>query len=108
MVRTARRAAKAPAEDMAKFLAHVPDENVFWPRDGRVFHNLQDLAEGLQTMSDETYRHHVNDTKNDFCNWVRDVIGDGRLVQDLMKARSASQAARVVSERISYLKKLAR
>ena len=64
------------AAEARKYLAKVPDAVVFWVHDGGVLHDLAELAAALETMSDDTYAHHANAAKNDFVNWVRDVIGD--------------------------------
>ena len=86
-------------QDAAKFLADVPDQNVFWCSDGSVFRNMKDLAEHLNSMSDETFTYHSNGMKNDFTTWVKDVIGDSKLADDLMTAATRSTAAAVATQR---------
>jgi hypothetical protein len=85
-------------------LANVPLDKQFWCADGRIFKNLSELAAGLEQISEETFRSHANETKNDFSNWVRDVISDETLASDLRKSRSRAQAAKVVADRIAWLK----
>jgi len=58
----------------AKFSQDVPMEHVFVLNDGRRLKNLNELVVMLQDMNDSIFSHHVNDSKNDFANWVRDVI----------------------------------
>jgi len=88
----------------AKRLGDVAKEKKFWCYDGRYLKNLQELEEALEQMADETFRYHVNDTKSDFSNWVRDVIGDDKLSRDLNKSTNRVQAARCVASRITWLK----
>ena len=88
----------------AKLLSKVPEEHVFWCRDGRVFQDMSQLGEALPGMSDETFVFHSNGEKNDFANWVRDVIGDGKLARDLARSQDWTQAAKKVAERIEFLK----
>jgi uncharacterized protein YggL (DUF469 family) len=64
---------------------------------------LVELAAGLATMTDATFAHHSNREKQDFCNWVRDVIEDIELANDLAMAGSRDRAAVCVAERITYL-----
>jgi len=45
----------------------------------------------------------INPDKNDFSNWVRDIIKDEQLAKDLGKALNRAQAARSVAERIAFL-----
>jgi len=82
-----------------KLVVKAPVEYVFWCHDGSVFTDLRELAEGLTAMSDETFAYHSNPEKQDFSNWVRDVIGEEQLANDLARAISRLQAARYVTAR---------
>lgn len=82
-------------------LQNVPEDKVFWCADGRVLKNLDELASALSDMSEETFRHHVTAGNNDFCNWVKLVIGDEKLSADLSTADSAYRAARCIERSIS-------
>jgi hypothetical protein len=86
-----------------KLLAKVPAEYVFYCHDGIVFTDVNELAAGLATMSDETFTYHSNSEKQDFSNWVRDVIGDKQLANNLAKATSRLQATEYVVARIALL-----
>lgn len=90
-------------EEAQKFLANVPEEYAFWCRDGRILRNLSELRDALDSMTDESFVHHSNAEKQDFSNWVRDVIGDERLAKDLGKATNRARAAKLVASRISIL-----
>ena len=97
MVRTTKSVAE-------KRLGNIEQEKRFWCRDGREFMNLQELEAAFREMSDDTFRCHCNETKSDFSNWVRDVIGDEKLSKDLAKCTGPSQAAKIVADRIAWLK----
>lgn len=88
-----------------KRLGDVPQEKQFWCHDGRYLKNLRELGDVLEQMTDETFRYHVNVSKNDFGNWVRDVIGDDKLSRDLQKSIGRAQATKSVADRITFLKK---
>ena len=90
-------------EQAQKFLSKVSEEHVFWCHDGSIFRDMKELAEGLVKMLDEVFAYHVNPEKNDFSNWVRDVIKDEKLASDLAAATSRVQAAGCVSSRLTYL-----
>jgi len=99
--------AKAPAlkpADARKYLARVPDDVVFWVHDDGALHDLAELANSLETMTDDTYAHHTNASKNDFVNWVRDVIGDQALVTDLARAANRAAATAAVQTRLAKLR----
>ena len=94
------RITKSVAE---KRLSDVSHEKQFWCHDGHYLKNLQELEAALEQMTEETFRYHVNETKSDFSNWVRDVIGDDKLSRDLRKSATRAQAAKSVAKRIVLL-----
>ncbi len=102
MAKKARRTVQAK-EESQKFLADVPAEYVFWCCDGRMFRNMKELGDAFDTMTDETFAYHANTDKNDFSNWVRDIIKDEKLAIDLMIATNKAQAAKTLASRLSFL-----
>jgi len=86
-----------------KFLAKVPEQNVFWCSDGSVFRDIKELRDALAVMSDQTFYYHSNEEKKDFSKWVRDVVGDEKLAENLEVAPDREQAAKIVEERCSLL-----
>lgn len=94
------RLTKAEAQ---KYLSNVPEEKAFWSHDGQIFRNIYELERGLSNMSDENYSYHVTTDKNDFSNWVREVIGDVSLAADIEKSNRRLDAAMKVEERIHFL-----
>jgi hypothetical protein len=85
-------------------LEDVSGDKVFWCSDGKVIKNLKELASALKEMTEEIYLRHANGEKNDFSNWVRDVIGDVTLAYQLKKAKTRVTAARRVKDRLEWLK----
>jgi hypothetical protein len=94
---------KVTKQDAEKLLANVPEDHSFWCNDGRVFRNIRDLSDGLANMSDETFAYHVNDEKNDFSNWLKDVIEDEKLAEDLESPITRQDAAKRVNDRVTFL-----
>ena len=86
-----------------KFLSPVPEEFVFWCNDGNTLRDLRELGAALGSMSDQTFAYHCNEAKNDFSNWIRDIIGDEKLAQSLKSVTSRAEAARIVEERCNLL-----
>jgi hypothetical protein len=102
MVKSTKKQVKAKKQP-DKRLKKVPTEYVFWCRDGKVFTDLAELAEGLAAMSDETFAYHSNAEKQDFSNWIRDIIGDELLAAYLAQAADRMQACDYVAARITLL-----
>lgn len=96
---------KITGEIARNWLADVPEDKRFWCCDGRVMKNLAELEAALREMDAGTFRYHCNETKCDFGNWVRDVIGDEKLARDLVRSTSSGQAAASVASRIKWLEK---
>ena len=58
-------------------------------------------------MTDETFVCHVNNQKNDFSTWVKEVIGDEKLAAYLQKSPTKTQAEIIVLAKVASLSKLA-
>ena len=94
-------------EDAKRYIGNTPPERCFWLNDGSTLKNLEELSNAFPRMSDETFRHHVNGGKNDFSNWVKDVIGDKKLAHDLMASKNKVSALKKLRSRLNSLKKKA-
>ena len=95
---------KISKEEAKRRLGDVPEGKHFWCHDGKLIKNLGELEKALSDVSDETFHYHASEGRNDFSNWVRDVVGDNKLANDLSKAKSRIQANKAVSQRISFLR----
>ena len=85
---------------MPKKIENVPEDKAFWLCDGRVLRNLNDLSEALKNMDKGVFDHHVNNEKNDFSSWIRDVVGDDRLAKGLMKIKTVKGTLKKISTKI--------
>lgn len=94
-------------EEAKRRLGDVPEAKRFWCHDGRVIKNLRELGKALDDMSDETFRYHLGGGRNDFSKWIREVVGDEELANDLSKAKSRVEADRTVAHRVSFLERRA-
>jgi hypothetical protein len=91
--------------DVIKILADATGDKRFFCRDGCISKNLAELSVCLTHMSQDNFDHHVDATKNDFSNWIRDVLGDKQLAEDLSETKEPAEAFKVISERTSRLRK---
>ena len=71
-----------------KILGEAPEEHHFVVADGRKIKNILELADALETMSEEIFSHHANQFKNDFSAWVKDVFYDHSLAEDIARAKN--------------------
>jgi len=78
----------------------IPSDKYFYLKDGTVVKNLFELSKALEKMPDDVFRHHVNENKNDFYNWVRDIVKDPKLAANVLSAKSSKEMLRYVGEKI--------
>ena len=98
--------ARMNKENAKNILSNVPEDKVFWVNDGRISRNLNELSSVLADISEETFAYHVNKEKNDFKNWISDVVGDKNLANDMAKAKSKEYILNKVNKRINKLNSL--
>jgi hypothetical protein len=77
-----------------KIMKSSPEESKFILNDGTgtSIRNLIELAVAMEQMKHEVYANHVNEQKNDFSNWVRDVLEDRILAANLQEAKNKTDA----------------
>ena len=83
-----------------KVLGEAPEEHHFVVADGRKLKNIIELADALETMSEEIFRHHVNEAKNDFSVWVKDVFYEHSLAEDISRAKNRLEAQIAILRRL--------
>lgn len=88
-----------------KIISDVRPENSFYLKDGRILRNIYELSEAIRLMKDDVFRYHVNSSKNDFANWIGDVLGDEELANKVSKIKEPKAMHRAISSRIAAIEK---
>lgn len=71
----------------------------FWVHNGRVVCNLRELHDALKNDIDaKTFEHHVNTEKNDFEDWIRNVLGDSVCADGLAYVKTRRSACTVINK----------
>ena len=83
-----------------KILGEAPVEHHFVVADGKKLKNIMELADALETMSEEIFRHHANEVRNDFSSWVKDVFYDHSLAEDISRAKNKFETQIVILRRL--------
>lgn len=83
----------------------IKPENYFFLHDGRVLKDLFELAEHLEHISDDVFYHHVNDNKNDFSNWIKDVFENKDLADEICLIREPKQVQLIILKHIAKNKR---
>lgn len=90
---------------MSKLLFDVPKGEEMNLIDGQVLKNLHDLVYSLEQVDDFVLEHHVNENRNDFHDWVKDVHQDDKLANELLSVASKQEISKVVVKRIKQEQK---
>lgn len=62
----------------------VPEHQHFYFVNGMKVKNVKELAEVMDRLEQEVFDYHVNENRNDFHNWVKDVFNDLELAEKLL------------------------
>lgn len=102
------RPTRRPSLEASRILeeAEAPEE-VFITSNGRVLRNLWELEEFLRNADEETFSNHVSDEKNDFAEWVWEIIQDFELAKILAECEKRQEMAKHVKKRLVKLERLA-
>jgi hypothetical protein len=93
------------SQDIDVVMADVEPQHYFVTKDGRQIKNMRELAEVLEKMNEDVFTYHVNAQKNDFSNWLKDVIRDEELAKEIA-GRSKAETASKISSKVARLNKI--
>jgi hypothetical protein len=101
--KSVKKSATKRAHSVKPRITHpeLPPEQYFILADGRALRNVKELAEILEQLEDHVFHHHVNEIKNDFATWVKDVFKDIELAEQLAAARDKRHAQLVIYKHIT-------
>ncbi|MFW6383281.1 MAG: hypothetical protein ACOCZQ_01415, partial [Nanoarchaeota archaeon] len=92
-------------EEAKRRLSPVAEGEFFITKEGEEIKSLEHLLETLNNTSEENFRHHVNEYKNDYRDWVKYSIKDEALALELSKTIDFEKTKEIVKKRIEELKK---
>ncbi|MBW2990640.1 hypothetical protein KY348_02955 [Candidatus Woesearchaeota archaeon] len=93
--------------DAHKALSDVPDSGqAFWFANGTTARNIYELVSTIEACGKKVFKQHVNKEKNDFYNWVLNVLGDPVLAKRLKKGTDQKKYAKKIRRRIRELEKM--
>lgn len=93
--------------DAKKALGDVPDSNMaFWFTNGIIAKNIYEFVSTIESCDKGVFDYHVNSEKNDFYNWILNVIGDEILAKRTKKEFDQKKFAKKIRRRIKELEKI--
>lgn len=67
----------------------MDESQFFYVCDGQVLKSVGDLTGSLKhDMSDETFKLHCNVEKNDFANWIMEVMNNKKLSKSISRVKT--------------------
>ncbi len=101
-LKRAREAPKGRLEIMyrSREFGKAPVEKHFVLQDGRKIESLFQLIDELETMGEDVFRHHVNEMRNDFANWARDVFASSSLAEEMQMVRDRIDTQRAIMKHL--------
>lgn len=82
---------KITPEKIHSTLIEIDPSKYFYLQNGDVLRDLKDLKYSFDNISEETFRFHVNEAKNDFANWVLYVFEEKELAEKLANCMTKQQ-----------------
>ncbi|MBT4823950.1 hypothetical protein HN695_05525 [Candidatus Woesearchaeota archaeon] len=86
-----------------KILSNVHHDFKFKVVSGGELVNLEELLKALKTMDKESFSHHVNENKNDFSNWIKDVLKDSDLAEAVSCFYTKGEITELIETRVGEL-----
>ena len=74
----------------------ITPEQYFILKNGQPVKSLRELIDILDYVDDSTFQHHVNEYRNDFSNWVREVIDEPDLADKISVAENKASMLRAL------------
>jgi L-lactate utilization protein LutB len=79
-----------------KLKKDCPPENVFYVCNGSVLKNIDEMLKELEKMDENAFRHHVNESKNDFSNWIKDIFKEAELAEKIQSVMDKNQIVEII------------
>jgi ElaB/YqjD/DUF883 family membrane-anchored ribosome-binding protein len=94
------------AEDIDIVMSNCEPEHQFITKKGDTIKNITELAQKIKQMDEETYIHHANEQRNDFSNWIKDVLKDEELANEIKRSKNKQETANRIDDKIKRLNKI--
>ncbi|MBN2053259.1 hypothetical protein JW756_07175 [Candidatus Woesearchaeota archaeon] len=93
--------------DPKRVLADVPQPHMaFWFTNGVIARNIYELVNAIEGCDKSVFEYHANSEKNDFYNWILDVLGDEVMAKKIKSEYDQKKFSKKIRARIKQLEKL--
>jgi hypothetical protein len=84
-----------------KLKKSIPESHYFVFVSGQKIKNVKELADTLEMIDEQHYKHHANEYKNDFANWINNVFEEFDLAEKVKTAKDKNHARLIIYKHIS-------
>ncbi len=95
-----KKGVKKKKTEKKNILKDTNSNHYFFVKDGTILKNVLDLSKHLDKMADEVFKHHVNEIKNDFSNWIKDVFKEEKLAKELLKTTDKDKTQIIILKHV--------
>lgn len=99
-------AKKLNSDVAGKLLGDVPSDKGFYLEGSGTISSIEGLYRALGEMDESQFSCYRNNEKNDFYNWIIQVVGDSRLANEVARAKTKSTTLKKIKQRMDSLKKI--
>ncbi len=79
-----------------KTLIKAKPENYFILVTGVPLKSLKELTNVLENMNQWVFDHHVNNSRNDFADWIKNVLKEDDLSKDIHRSKDIKEMEYVI------------
>ena len=79
-------------------MVKLKTEEYFYTCNGEVLKTKNQLVKFLKKVDDTVFSYHVNDYKNDFANWIKDVFKEEELFDQILSLKNPLDMAFKIQE----------
>ncbi len=91
---------KSISRKRRKNLTVVWDEKCFFVHNGPALGSLADLSCWLSTADSENFEYHLVGGRNDFADWINNVLGDKDCASKIKKIKTSTGMFKIISRHL--------
>ena len=92
----------------ASTMKNAPEGKCFYFNNGKNAKNLRELHKEIKKMDNEMYSAFVDSTKNDFYNWINDVLCHKKLAMSIKRVKAKETIVKKIEENLPAKRKCVR
>ena len=99
-MKTKKRVKKKKTATKKQIIKNAKNSEYFFVKDGKAIKNVIELSNELDKMTDDIFKHHVNEMKNDFANWIKDIFKEEKLAKELFKTTDKDKTQIIILKHV--------